>query len=107
MAEIENQDEALQNNDLSQDQPQEVAALTEAETPQEEAPQDSKQYNQVDPDQFLKDFNWENYQEGIDALEDKQLAEFEKLVEANFVDTLTDEVVKATVNTYVRSRCYC
>ena len=97
MAEIENQDEALQNNDLSQDQPQEVAALTEAETPQEEAPQDSKQYNQVDPDQFLKDFNWENYQEGIDALEDKQLAEFEKLVEANFVDTLTDEVVKATV----------
>ncbi len=97
MAEIENQDEALQNNDSSQDQPQEVAALTEAETPQEEAPQDSKQYNQVDPDQFLKDFNWENYQEGIDALEDKQLAEFEKLVEANFVDTLTDEVVKATV----------
>ena len=46
-----------------------------------------------DPETFLKEFNWENYQEGIDPIEDKTLKEFEKLVAENFVDTLDDEVV--------------
>ena len=35
---------------------------------------------QANPEQFLKDFNWQNYQEGIDPLDDKKLEEFEKLV---------------------------
>ncbi len=51
----------------------------------------------VDPAQFLKDFNWHNYEEGIDPIEDDQLAEFEKLVAENFVDTLSNEVVSGTV----------
>ena len=52
---------------------------------------------QTNPKKFLADFNWHNYQEGIDEVDDKQLKEFEKLVAENFVDTLDDQVVKGTV----------
>ena len=52
---------------------------------------------QHNPDQFLKDFNWHNYEEGIDPVDDKKLDEFEKLVEKNFVVTLDDQVVEGTV----------
>jgi small subunit ribosomal protein S1 len=52
---------------------------------------------QANPEKFLKDFNWHNYQEGIDEVEDSQLKEFEKLVAENFVDTLDDEVVEGEV----------
>ncbi|MGF1555342.1 30S ribosomal protein S1 [Paucihalobacter sp.] len=51
----------------------------------------------VSPEQFLKDFNWHNYEEGIDEVDDKKLQEFEKLVSENFVDTLNDEVVEGVV----------
>ncbi|MDP5158650.1 MAG: 30S ribosomal protein S1 [Flaviramulus sp.] len=51
----------------------------------------------ANPEKFLKEFNWHNYQEGIDEVDDKQLKEFEKLVAENFVDTLNDEVVEGTV----------
>ena len=51
----------------------------------------------ANPEKFLKDFNWHNYQEGIDEVDDQQLKEFEKLVAENFVDTLDDEVVVGTV----------
>ena len=43
---------------------------------------------QANPEKFLKEFNWHNYQEGIDEVDDKQLQEFEKLVAENFVETL-------------------
>ncbi|WP_027137466.1 30S ribosomal protein S1 [Gaetbulibacter saemankumensis] len=52
---------------------------------------------QANPEKFLKEFNWHNYQEGIDEVDEKQLEEFEKLVAENFVDTLDDEVVEGTV----------
>jgi small subunit ribosomal protein S1 len=68
-----------------------TAAATETtvvETPKEE---------KVNPEQFLADFNWHNYEEGIDPVDEKQLEEFEKLVSENFVDTLDDEVVEGTV----------
>ncbi|MCB0398898.1 MAG: 30S ribosomal protein S1 [Winogradskyella sp.] len=48
---------------------------------------------QANPEKFLKEFNWHNYEEGIEQVGDKKLAEFEKLVSENFVDTLNDEVV--------------
>ncbi|WP_396596163.1 30S ribosomal protein S1 [Dokdonia sp. R86516] len=54
---------------------------------------------QENPEQFLKDFNWEKYEEGIDTVDDKQLEEFEALVASNFVDTLDDDVVEGTVIT--------
>ena len=50
-----------------------------------------------DPEAFLNDFNWHNYQEGIDPIDDGKLEEFEKLVADNFVDTLDDEVVDGVV----------
>jgi len=49
------------------------------------------------PEKFLKDFNWHNYEEGIDQVDESQLKEFEKLVADNFVDTVDDEVVIGTV----------
>jgi len=52
---------------------------------------------QANPDKFLKDFNWHNYEEGIDPVDDKQLEEFEKLVSENFVDTLNNQVVDGKV----------
>jgi len=52
---------------------------------------------QANPEQFLKDFNWEKYEEGIDTIADDQLEEFEALVAKNFVDTLDDDVVDGTV----------
>ena len=45
----------------------------------------------------LSDFDWHNYEEGIDQVDKKQLKEFEKLVEENFVETLTNNVVEGTV----------
>ncbi|OUR91046.1 30S ribosomal protein S1 [Flavobacteriales bacterium 34_180_T64] len=52
---------------------------------------------QANPDKFLEEFNWHNYEEGIDPVEDSKLVEFEKLVSENFVDTLNDEVVEGLV----------
>jgi len=66
----------------------ETVETTTVETPKVE---------EVNPEQFLADFNWHNYEEGIDPVDEKQLEEFEKLVSENFVDTLDDEVVEGTV----------
>ena len=52
---------------------------------------------QANPEQFLKDFNWHNYEEGIDPIANEKLDEFEKLVSQNFVETLDDQVVEGTV----------
>ena len=46
---------------------------------------------------FLDNFNWHNYQEGIDVIDIKQLDEFEKLVKDNFVDTSDDDVIEGSV----------
>ncbi|WP_299885576.1 30S ribosomal protein S1 [uncultured Lacinutrix sp.] len=69
--------------------------VAEAATATKEAPVVSEA--QANPEKFLKEFNWHNYQEGIDEVEDSQLKEFEKLVSENFVDTLDDEVVEGEV----------
>src|SRR6056300_1702054 len=73
----------------------EVESTKAVETQIAEAPVVSEA--KANPEKFLKDFNWHNYQEGIDEVDDKQLKEFEKLVAENFVDTLDDEVVEGTV----------
>ncbi|GGD98046.1 30S ribosomal protein S1 [Planktosalinus lacus] len=52
---------------------------------------------EANPEKFLEDFNWHNYEEGIEVIDDKKLEEFEKLVAENFVDTLDDEVVEGVV----------
>ncbi|MER3374193.1 MAG: 30S ribosomal protein S1 [Allomuricauda sp.] len=52
---------------------------------------------QQDPKEFLENFDWEKYEEGIEKVDDRKLNEFEKLVEENFVDTADEEVVEGTV----------
>lgn len=52
---------------------------------------------QQDPKEFLENFDWEKYEEGIERVDDSKLKEFENLVEENFVDTADEEVVEGTV----------
>ena len=52
---------------------------------------------QQTPEEFLENFNWHNYEEGIDPVQDDKLVEFENLVKENFVDTADDEVVQGVV----------
>ena len=65
--------------------------------PVKEEPKKELSLKEKDPEAFLNDFNWHNYQEGIDPIDDGKLEEFEKLVADNFVDTLDDEVVDGVV----------
>tara|TARA_B110000444_G_scaffold261431_1_gene313477 strand:+ start:2168 stop:4036 length:1869 start_codon:yes stop_codon:yes gene_type:complete len=77
-----------------------VVAEATVETPEQPvsgAPKKEISLKEKNPAAFLKDFNWHNYQEGIDPIDDGKLEEFEKLVADNFVDTLDDEVVDGEV----------
>ena len=69
-----------------------VEETTEATT-QETAKETPKQ----DPQEFLENFNWEKYEQGIERVDDSKLKEFEDLVAENFVDTADEEVVEGTV----------
>ena len=48
-------------------------------------------------EQFLQEFNWHNFEEGIDPVDETNLREFENLVEKTFISTDSDEVVDGTV----------
>ena len=50
-----------------------------------------------DPKEFLENFNWDKYEQGIERVEESKLEEFETLVSANFVDTADEEVVVGKV----------
>uniref|UniRef100_UPI0035651D95 S1 RNA-binding domain-containing protein n=1 Tax=Muriicola sp. TaxID=2020856 RepID=UPI0035651D95 len=77
---------------------------TTEETQVAEAVQtEKKETPKQDPQEFLKNFDWEKYEEGIERVEDSKLEEFEKLVEENFVDTADEEVVEGTV-THITDR---
>ena len=54
-------------------------------------------------DEFLKEFDWHNYEEGIEKVDEKKLEDFDKLIKENFVETLTNEVVEGTV-VYITER---
>lgn len=48
-------------------------------------------------EEFLNEFNWHNFEEGIDPVDEQNLREFENLVEKTFISTDSDEVVEGTV----------
>ncbi len=48
-------------------------------------------------EEFLAGFNWHNYSEGIDEVDQKHLQEFEELVTKTFISTDQEEVVEGTV----------
>jgi small subunit ribosomal protein S1 len=72
-----------------------AAVVEEAATPQK--PERELSLKESNPDKFLTDFNWHNYEEGIDPIDDGKLDEFEQLVKDNFVDTIDNEVVQGEV----------
>ncbi len=84
----EKQTKAPETKEVAVEEVQEVAV---------EQPKKELSLKERDPETFLKEFNWENYQEGIEAVDEGKLVEFEKLVEENFVDTLDNEVVEGVV----------
>ena len=53
--------------------------------------------NVVSSEKFLKDFDWENFEEGIETVDEKQLVELESLIKENFVDTYNDSVIEGTI----------
>jgi small subunit ribosomal protein S1 len=69
----------------------EVEETTEAkQVKKEETPVQS-------PKEFLENFDWDKYEQGLEKVDDSKLKEFETLVEKNFVDTADAEVVEGTV----------
>ncbi|MDC0622731.1 30S ribosomal protein S1 [Flavobacteriaceae bacterium] len=82
------------SEELNKETVEEVSNPVETTVSNEQPAQEEKK---ISPEEFLKDFNWHNYEEGIDPIEDSKLVEFEGLVKENFVDTLTDEVVEGVV----------
>ncbi|HDZ03561.1 hypothetical protein LCGC14_0127430 [marine sediment metagenome] len=68
-----------------------------------EATQQAVETPQQDPQEFLENFNWEKYEQGIERVDDSKLKEFESLVAENFVDTADEEVVEGTV-VYITDR---
>ena len=82
MAEETTPVESQETPEVQENQVQEEAVATEP---------------QQTPEEFLENFNWHNYEEGIDPVQDDKLVEFENLVKENFVDTADDEVVEGLV----------
>ena len=82
MAEETTPVESQETPEVQENQVQEEAVATEP---------------QQTPEEFLENFNWHNYEEGIDPVQDDKLVEFENLVKENFVDTADDEVVQGVV----------
>ena len=52
---------------------------------------------QKSQEEFLNNFNWHNFEEGIDLVDEKNLQEFEDLVSKTFIATDQEEVVDGTV----------
>ncbi|MEK9614221.1 MAG: 30S ribosomal protein S1 [Flavobacteriaceae bacterium] len=91
--------EAANENILENAAPHKEETQVVAETTEDVAAiEDPKEENtQAAQAEFLDNFNWHNYQEGIDVIEDEQLDAFEKLVRENFVDTSDDDVIEGEV----------
>ena len=58
---------------------------------------EESQVNEPTTEEFLKDFDWNLFEEGIETIKDDKLSEFEKLVEENFVDTYNESVIEGTI----------
>ncbi|KPM30426.1 RNA binding S1 domain protein [Croceitalea dokdonensis DOKDO 023] len=74
-----------------------VTATTEATETLQEVVETKKETPKQDPKEFLENFDWDKYEEGIERVDDTKLKEFESLVEENFVDTADAEVVEGHV----------
>lgn len=96
----------MQNTNLNQqmaEEKKEVEVVETADTAQEatetlqEVSETTEETPKQDPQEYLANFDWEKYEEGIERVDDTKLKEFEELVEENFVDTADEEVVEGKV----------
>jgi small subunit ribosomal protein S1 len=71
----------------------EPTETVEAQAEQETATPQEDSTPTVSPQEFLSNFDWQKFEEGIEAVEDDKLKEFEQLVSENFVDTQGADVV--------------
>jgi len=83
------------NTNLNQHMAEEKTTVEATETAA--APEVKETQPKQDPQEFLANFDWDKYEEGIERVDDKKLKEFETLVEENFVDTADEEVVEGKV----------
>ena len=90
--EVADEQKSNEESKSSEDQPAEATDNQESN-----AESQSSSHQQKDPDEFLKEFDWHKYEEGIDEVDQDKLDNFEKMVADNFVDTLHNEVVKGKV----------
>ena len=89
---------ALRNTNLNQQMAEEKATKAVEVEETTEATQETKVETPVqDPKEFLENFDWDKYEQGIERVDDSKLKEFESLVAENFVDTADEEVVQGTV----------
>ena len=65
----------------------------EAEAKEVEEPVEEK----IDPEQFLKDFDWDKYEEGIEPVDEAKLAEFDKALENTVGFVEERQVIDGTV----------
>ena len=75
----------------------EVATKTTSKSGEDSKETKTEESPKQDPKEFLKNFDWDKYEEGIEKVDEKKLDEFEKLVAENFVDTADEEVVEGKV----------
>ncbi len=85
MSEEKQKQEALTQEAAAQNETKEVQA------------QEVEEVKEQDPQQFLENFNWEAYEEGIEPIKDDKLVEFEKLVEEKIKVLDENEVIEGTV----------
>lgn len=67
------------------------------EAPVVEADVVEETVEQVDPETFLKEFDWEKYEEGIEAVEEEKLKEFDKALENTVGFVEERQVIDGTV----------
>ena len=84
-----------EKKETTEEKVEEKVAVKESSKKAAKSKKDTKEVNNNINN--LSDFDWHNYEEGIDQVDEKQIKEFEKLVEENFVETLTNDVVEGTV----------
>jgi small subunit ribosomal protein S1 len=80
-----------------------TTTTTVSEETSEVQQETQRQAARENPKEFLENFDWEKYEEGIERVDESKLEEFEKLVAENFVDTADEEVVEGTV-THITDR---
>ena len=88
---------APENNTSQEDQTTNLVADQTTDVAVNEMQPKAEENAAQNQEEFLANFNWHNYEEGIDAIENSQLDEFEKLVRENFVDTADEDVIEGEV----------